>query len=381
MYLPLVAVIAAVTLGVYSASAPLMRRLVIAPMACTVFGIWFALSTCAALGILAAMRNADYRSAISIWEDTLANLPLNPRAHINLGNVLAQQGKLSEAADQFRAVIRTNADAAGDEVGIASAEAGNGAHPAACRQGGAKNDACKALAHTNLGNVLARQGKLSEAIAHFQAAIRIKPDYAEAYYNLGVALASRGDATGAIALFKAAIRLRPGFAEAYYGLGKALASNGLAREAIVNLRRAIETRADFAEARSYLGDLLRQEGNTAEAVIQLREAIRIKPQSPAAINVLAWILATNAEASIRNGTEAVELARRAVALSDYRDPAALDTLAAAYAGAGRFPEAAATAERARELALRDAKTALAERIGGRLELYRSRTQFRDAAKK
>ena len=64
----------------------------------------------------------------------------------------------------------------------------------------------------------------------------------------------------------------------------------------------------------------------------------------------AWMLATNPNASVRNGAEAVELAQRAVELSGGREPAILDTLAAAYAEAGRFPEAVKTAQRAAALA-------------------------------
>ena len=75
------------------------------------------------------------------------------------------------------------------------------------------------------------------------------------------------------------------------------------------------------------------------------------------MNCLAWVLATCPEASVRNGAEAVELARRAVKLSDGREPAILGTLAAAYAEAGRFPEAVQTARKALELATQQNKQA------------------------
>jgi hypothetical protein len=58
----------------------------------------------------------------------------------------------------------------------------------------------------------------------------------------------------------------------------------------------------------------------------------------------------------------------------------LDTLAAAYAEMGRFQKAAATAERARQLAVSDGQTTLAERIAARWKLYQSRSPYHDAGK-
>ena len=65
-----------------------------------------------------------------------------------------------------------------------------------------------------------------------------------------------------------------------------------------------------------------------------------------ALRDVAWLLATNPNASFRNGAEAVALAKRAVELSGGSEPMFLDTVAAAYAEAGRFPEALRTARQA-----------------------------------
>jgi tetratricopeptide (TPR) repeat protein len=382
MYLPLAAVSAMTVLGVYGLGRASARRWANGPTPFAVCGICLTFIAAGALALVTASRNADYRSGISIWEDALVTLPFNARVHINLGNVLAQQGDFSQAASHFRAAIRMNEGCSGDGD-LSSGRSARMADPAYRvndRRGATQIDACKALAHTNLGNVLARQGNLSEAIAQFQAAIQIKPDYAEAYYNLAVTRVCQGDASSAVTLFKTAIHLRPDFAEAYYGLGKAVSCNGLTCEANRYLRKAIEIRPEFVEARLVLSDLLRQEGKATEAIAQLRETLRSQPRSTTTLNALAWILATDPDGSARDGKEAVKLAQRVAAVSSYRDPAALDTLAAAYAEAERFREATTTAIRAREMAIDQGKTELAERIGARLELYRSRTAFRDTRK-
>jgi spermidine synthase len=77
-----------------------------------------------------------------------------------------------------------------------------------------------------------------------------------------------------------------------------------------------------------------------------RAALATAPDDSRISNFLAWILATTPSAQWRNGAEAVRLAERANALTSYEDVNYLDTLAAAYAAAGRFDDAVRTARQA-----------------------------------
>jgi len=72
----------------------------------------------------------------------------------------------------------------------------------------------------------------------------------------------------------------------------------------------------------------------------------------------------------------LKLALRAVELTRGREPAMLDTLAAAYAETGRFAEAAQTARRALALAMEQNQASLAERIKARIALYEKSMPFR-----
>ena len=69
-------------------------------------------------------------------------------------------------------------------------------------------------AEWNLGMALVQTGRIEEAIAHFQQALRIRPDLPEVRYNLGSALAQVGRVPEAIAQYKQALRIKPDFAEA-----------------------------------------------------------------------------------------------------------------------------------------------------------------------
>jgi tetratricopeptide (TPR) repeat protein len=93
---------------------------------------------------------------------------------------------------------------------------------------------------------------------------------------------------------------------------------------------------------------------------------------------LAWLRATCWEAALRNSSEAVELAQRADQLSGGKQPDVLDTLAAAYAAVGWFPEAQATARKALDMALQQNDRALAQAIQMRIALYEAGKPYRQA---
>jgi tetratricopeptide (TPR) repeat protein len=123
------------------------------------------------------------------------------------------------------------------------------------------------------------------------------------------------------------------------------------------------------EAHNHLGLALADRGRIGEAMAQYQKALKIAPDYVRAYNNLAWLLATCPAATLRNGVEAIEHAQRANQLTGGRQPAILDTLAAAYAEAGRFPEAVATAHKALALATQQGKQTLAKALRTRTALY------------
>jgi hypothetical protein len=129
-----------------------------------------------------------------------------------------------------------------------------------------------------------------------------------------------------------------------------------------------------------LGDALLRNGKVEEAISEYKQHIQLMPNSCAALNNLAWILATNGNPQVRNPAEAVELAERAYKITPYdRRPETLDTLAAAYAAAGRFDEAVRVAEKAMELTassnVNRRVDALRSGIRSRIDLYRQRKPY------
>jgi predicted O-linked N-acetylglucosamine transferase (SPINDLY family) len=129
----------------------------------------------------------------------------------------------------------------------------------------------------NLGNALRDRGRLDEALSALERAVQLRPDYAEAQNNLGNVLRDQGRLDEAIAALKRAVELRPGFAEAYSNLGNALWGRGRLDEAIAALGRAIELRPDLAETHNGLGQVLKEQGRLDEALACYRKAAQLKP--------------------------------------------------------------------------------------------------------
>ena len=239
-------------------------------------------------------------------------------------------------------------------------------------------DASDPKVHINLGAVLVRGGRLDEAVAHFEKALQLNPGFTEAHNNLGVILAQTRRFDEAIAHFRKVLEASPDSAAVHSNLGRALAEKGRFVEAVAHFRKAVELKPEFAEAHLNLANgLYFWQGKAAEALAEWREVLRLEPDHVPVLNQAARVLATDPEAGVRSGAQAVDLAGRAARVSGGQDPEILDTLAAAYAEAGRFPEALETARRASDLAARHNRQALAGALKVRAALYEARTPYRE----
>jgi tetratricopeptide (TPR) repeat protein len=106
-----------------------------------------------------------------------------------------------------------------------------------------------------------------------------------------------------------------------------------------------------------------------EADNYLDAALKIDPNNDEILNDLAWSLATDPDAHYRNGARAVELAEKACQLTSYQQTYYIGNLAAAYAEAGRFDDAIATAQRAIAKAQREHEPELEQKNRELLKLY------------
>jgi protein O-mannosyl-transferase len=298
-------------------------------------------------------------------------------AHYNLGNALLQKGSVSEAITQYQTALQINPDNADahNDLAVALQQKGRLDEAIAHYQKALQINPDNADAHYNLANVLQKERRVDEAMVHYQKALQIRPGFAEAHFDLGRALLQKGSLDEAISHLQMALQIKPDYAQAQNNLGRALLQKGSLDEAISHLQRALQIKPDFAQAQNNLGHALQQKGRMDEAIPHFQKAVQIDPANAAFQNNLAWILATFPEASLRNGNKAVELARQANALTGGKNPIMLDTLAAALAEAGRFPEALETAQRALQLAEAQSNTGLAGALQSEMKLYQAGKPF------
>jgi tetratricopeptide (TPR) repeat protein len=207
--------------------------------------------------------------------------------------------------------------------------------------------------------------------------VRSQPDFPQAQLNWGRALAQQGRWDDAIAHYSAALRLKPDQGEAHNNLAIALARQDKFADAVTHFNLALQHGAEPAETHAHLGRACLGLGKVDLAIGHYREASRLRPDWAEALNDLAWTLATRPEAQYRNGIEAMKLAERAVELTNREDSEKLDTLAAAYAEAGRFAKAVETARQALATATAASQPELARQIEKRLQAFQTNQSWRE----
>jgi Flp pilus assembly protein TadD len=319
----------------------------------------------AALGAATVARNAVYRTAVSLWSDTVEKRPDNPRARNNLGAALSAEGRTVEAAAQFRQAIalRPNHAFAHFNLGVAlvldpraaldAGAAGRGSGAAQADGAALRAEALRQAEHhfraalaaepgntdarVNLGKLLADSGRTAEAMEHYRAALAGDPAAQDARVNLAALLAADGREAEGAALLREALAAAPGLAEAHYQMGLVLEKSGARREAETEFRAAVRLKPGMAAAHLALGNCLARRGD-AGAEACYREALRLEPKLAE-----AWYALGNGLAKQERFPDAMEAYREALRL----DPAhvqALNNLGNCQLVTGRVREAVETYE-------------------------------------
>jgi serine/threonine-protein kinase len=274
-----------------------------------------------------------------------------------------------------------------------------------------------ALAYMTLGYSLLQRRNWAAALLAANRTIKLKPNYTVGYIQVGLARRETNDLPGAVAAFKKAAELDPQLSDPYCLLGEVFLLQGDWGAAADSYRKGTDRACTFAvywkeggrtprltdQLRKLkhqpkaiavfqkateldpgdflscyiLGQVFEQQGRHVDAEQAYLRAIKAQPAFVPAHGWLAWLLATCSDDKARDGKRAVKYATTACELTGWNDPLCLDTLAAAYAEAGRFDEAVRFQTSALEVddlwLRRDFRKAATER----LKLYRQHKPFRD----
>jgi tetratricopeptide (TPR) repeat protein len=193
----------------------------------------------------------------------------------------------------------------------------------------------QADAHSNYGNILRNVGRLSEAIEECQTAVRLNPGLAGAHNNLANALLDEGRTVEAIEHYREAIRLKPDEAKTHYNLGNAWLKAGRSPEAIREYETALRIDPTDAEAHYNLGNTFLGAEKISSAIAEYQAALHYRPEYVEVRNNLG-----NALMQVGRTAEAITQLEAALRFRpDYAE--AHNSLGAAFFHLGRKPEAIA----------------------------------------
>jgi tetratricopeptide (TPR) repeat protein len=195
---------------------------------------------------------------------------------------------------------------------------------------------------------------------------------ADAFYNRATAKFAKQQYDAALADIDVAVRLQPRDADALLARAAIRLAQGLPKLAISDLDAALGIDPENIEAYCERGKLREEAGEYRLALYDYQLALNRASDDPLVLNYMAWLLATAPDAALRDGRRAVEMAVQAVKLENSQEWDTIDTLAAAFAEVGKFPEAV----RAEEEALRLAPQEEHADLKTRLELYRANKPYR-----
>jgi tetratricopeptide (TPR) repeat protein len=198
-----------------------------------------------ALVPLTARQVTYWKDQRAVFNRALAVTRDNWLAHLNLGAIDEQDGRLVEAEAHFREALRVNPRLF--------------------------------LANLRLGKILARQGKIDSGIAAYQQALKVRPRDAETWINLGAAFAQGGRLHEAALAYRQAIAIDPRLTEGHMNLGNVLSDLGRPAEALEAYSRALQLSPDRADLHFNRALALERGGRAEEAARGYTEALRLDP--------------------------------------------------------------------------------------------------------
>ena len=203
-----------------------------------------------------------------------------------------QAGRLDEAKEMYRRVLRADADQADalNLLGVAVLDGGDAVEAIKLIRRAIGINSREALYYTNLGNALQAAGEVDEAVAVYRWGLILDPGAAKAHNNLGNALRAQNKLTEAVACYRRALEIDGEYVSAWSNLGAVLAALERLDEATSALRRALMIDPGFAEALVNLGNVLHIQGKLAEAEETMRRALGIDPGYAMAYSNLGILL-------------------------------------------------------------------------------------------
>jgi tetratricopeptide (TPR) repeat protein len=326
----------------------------------------------------ALVKQGRHEEALGLLRESIEMKSDYAPTHSSIGSVLARLGKADEAIAELNKALEINPNYYFAHANFAILLSRMGRHEQAiehCRKVLETNPDFLAI-HLDWGSALYALGRGDEAVEHFRKIAEADPQNVPALLSLGSVYLQMKKPEVAADYLDRAVRANPKSLPALLNLGLAMRRLGRYDEAVARFRQALDIDPNFFPATYEWGNALAGQGKGAEAAKRFRRTIEINPQYPDARDALARILATDPDAKVRDGREALAQATAACRQTRYSVPEFMDTLAAACAESGKFDEARENAQKALDLATSQRKSDLAAGIRAHLELFEKNQPLR-----
>jgi len=295
----------------------------------------------------ALVQEKRYDEAVEHYTKALWLKPGQSEVYNKLGIVVFRKGNTDEAVRHFLEALRLNPD--------------------------------QPDVQSNLGLALFGQGKYDQAVSRYETALEINPNLAYVHFNLGRALAAQGKFAKAVESCKTSLDLEPARPGIHRFVGDLLLRLGENEKAVSHYEDAINLNPNLPEVQNRLGEIYHQQGQYEKALAHWSEALKINPEQVGVLNNIAWLKAAYKDKKFHEPKTAVQLARKACELTNYKGLALLHTLSVAYAADGRFDEAIKTAEKALRITKYENQAQLVDKINSHLELFKRGMPYYDSA--
>jgi len=330
-----------------------------------------AISVLGALGAITWVQAGYWHDSKRLFQHALDVVPNNTQAHLFMAQTLVREGRVADAVPHFAEAVRIvpNEPYSLKDYGLALYESGRIDEATAQFEQAVRLMPSYADGQYFLGVVRGKENRPKEAITHLEEALRLDPKLLHAHQYIGSAYADQRQFVQAIQHFQKWLAIDPKSSETLIGLGRCYSAMGNADAAREAMQKAVDANPGDAFALAALAQIVSWQGDAETAIGLYERALRASPDYAQAANNLAMLYATVDDARLRNADRAVELAEHVCRTSGFKDPVSLDTLAAAYAEAGRFDDARDTISKAIDIARSAGEGELVRHLEQRMANY------------
>lgn len=244
----------------------------------------------------ALVQEGKLNEAVFELQEALRANPGYIDAHVNLGGVLTELRRFDEAVQHYQEVIRHRPDRSDVRLRLGELymQARRYEEAAVELDAVAKANPTSAVAHFEWGRALIELGRLDEGVAALTKSLEFEPKQAAAHVNLGVA-AKQKDPQAALAHFEEALRIDPNFADAHLQLGHVYRALGRLKDAESSYQEAFRLNPEVATPAIAIGNLHLVAKENEDAMRWFRRAIGIDPRNMIARCSLAGALANSGD--------------------------------------------------------------------------------------